>query len=717
MNKVKIHFQHCYGIRNLKHDFDFSASSTCAIYAPNGVMKTSFAKTFRDLSKGEESKDLMFSDRPNIRLIQDENNTDISREQVFVVEPYVEQFSSDRVSTLLANVEMKNKYDEIHKKIDKAKDDLLKKLKQLSGVKSNIEGEISKSFPGKNFFQMIEEMEQDILKEESPKFANISYNEIFNEKAISFLNTKDFRKQIHEYIKKYHELIAKSKYLKEGFNHYKAATIQKNLKDNGFFQANHSVNLYDGKLKQEITSETEFEQILLEEKTAILTDEELSKKWEEIDKKLSANTELRSLREYLFSNKEILPELENMKDFAIEIWISYLKDQRTLYENLLDEYKIGKVEIAKIIEDAKKQTTDWEKVIDIFNKRFFVPFKLKMENQDDVILKGNIPSVKFIFKDFGGDIQVDGGQLLKVLSNGEKKALYILNIIFEIEARKKESQETIFIVDDIADSFDYKNKYAIIQYLKEVSEESNFKQIILTHNFDFFRTAESRFVKYNQCLIASKSGGEIYLYPAKGIKNPFINDWKKDLGNSKKLIASIPFVRNIIEYTKGDQDSEYNLLTSLLHWKDGSEDIMLNDLKSIFENTIAGIMFPTDKLADKVLELILNEAKSCLTANVSINFEHKIILSIAIRLKAEKFMIEKINLPAFVSAISKKQTSKLFEKYIEIFPVEIETLQVLEEVLLMTPENIHLNSFMYEPILDMSDDHLRSLHNKVDALN
>lgn len=27
----------------------------------------------------------------------------------------------------------------------------------------------------------------------------------------------------------------------------------------------------------------------------------------------------------------------------------------------------------------------------------------------------------------------------------------------------------------------------------------------------------------------------------------------------------------------------------------------------------------------------------------------------------------------------------------------------------MTPENIHVNSFMYEPIIDMSDAHLRKL--------
>jgi hypothetical protein len=33
----------------------------------------------------------------------------------------------------------------------------------------------------------------------------------------------------------------------------------------------------------------------------------------------------------------------------------------------------------------------------------------------------------------------------------------------------------------------------------------------------------------------------------------------------------------------------------------------------------------------------------------------------------------------------------------------------------MTPENIHLNSFMFEPILDMSGHHLATLFREVKA--
>ena len=73
-----------------------------------------------------------------------------------------------------------------------------------------------------------------------------------------------------------------------------------------------------------------------------------------------------------------------------------------------------------------------------------------------------------------------------------KKALYILNILYELKARELEGKEYLVILDDIADSFDYKNKYAIIEYLKDIMEKSCFNLLILTHNFDFYRSISSR---------------------------------------------------------------------------------------------------------------------------------------------------------------------------------------------------------------------------------
>ena len=153
---------------------------------------------------------------------------------------------------------------------------------------------------------------------------------------------------------------------------------------------------------------------------------------------------------------------------------------------------------------------------------------------------------------------------MQALSTGEKKALYVLNIIFEVEARRKAQQETLFIVDDIADSFDYRNKYAIIQYLMDIAEGPLFKQILLTHNFDFFRTVNSRFVAYGQCLMAAKTSNGRSIKTGRGHQES-VREWRWKRGfftDPKKRVASIPFLRNLIEYTRGIVDDDFGKLTA-----------------------------------------------------------------------------------------------------------------------------------------------------------
>ena len=73
-----------------------------------------------------------------------------------------------------------------------------------------------------------------------------------------------------------------------------------------------------------------------------------------------------------------------------------------------------------------------------------------------------------------------------------------------------------------------------------------------------------------------------------------------------------------------------------------------------------------------------------------------------------------INDPVFVSGIIRNQTIDLINKFKERFPTGKEGIvRLAERVNLMTPENIHINSFMYEPILDMSSHHLKELYRDV----
>jgi len=187
------------------------------------------------------------------------------------------------------------------------------------------------------------------------------------------------------------------------------------------------------------------------------------------------------------------------------------------------------------------------------------------------------------------------------------------------------------------------------------------------------------------------------------------------------LVASIPFVRNLADFcglkkqNESDQNQEYEKLTSLLHAKADTDSLTIQDL----ENILKGVLKNKDTLQlnnprEKVVNLIFELADE-ISQNTDevIELENKIVLSIAIRLKAELFMIYKINDQEFVNQIKKNQTVKLIKKYNEACASETENIELLEQVNLMTPENIHLNSFMYEPILDMSAIELRELYSKV----
>ena len=246
-----------------------------------------------------------------------------------------------------------------------------------------------------------------------------------------------------------------------------------------------------------------------------------------------------------------------------------------------------------------------------------------------------------------------------------------------------------------------------------------FHQILLTHNFDFFRTVCTRFVGYGGCLMASKTATGIFLRQASGVQNVFVKDWKKNFfSDAKKRIASIPFMRNLIEYTKGDTDKDYLSLTALLHWKTETATLSHGDLDAIYHRLFRGKKSgPKWKQpADLVVNSLADEVQTCHVADDAVNFENKIVLSIAIRLAAEQFMIKELNDPAFVASIDSNQTHKLFDRFRTKLADQAEAIERLQRVIIMTPENLHLNSFMYEPILDMSDEHLRKLHTDIVAL-
>ena len=700
MKSLTFNLEYCYGITSFSDTFQFEVvkkgikqHKTILIYSPNGTMKTSFSKTMIDFKKGIDPIDKIFSDRKSKRIITKSDGTHLKPEEVFVIESYNEDFSSDKLTKLLVSKDLKKEYDEIHATIEKNKIGLLKTLESLSGIKINkgLEAEFASSFGKKinDFLGALEDIETNNFinkyTEQDSVIPVLKYSSIVNSKVKGFLEKKEVKELLKEYVEKYNELMDKSHIFKKGvFNHNNALAVGKTLQENGFFDAKYMINIGD----ESINNIEELNALIEKAKTDILADKDLLKKFEKIDKLITQNKDLKEFRIILENNPEIIPELENFNKLKKKIWISYLKTYRNDFESMMDLYNKSKVKLKAIVEKAKEEKTDWNNVVDIFNNRFNVPFTVQIDNQEDVLLKESAPTLEFKYNCNESEVVVEKKLLLDVLSTGEKRALYLLNIIFEIEALKKENKDVLVIIDDIADSFDYKNKYAIIEYLKDIKQSRIFKTIILTHNFDFYRTVAGRLEA--TCLMTSRSDNGIKLKPGKYV-NDIFNRWKNSVdSNNRILIASIPFIRNISQYIQGNKSENYKTLTGLLHIKDRTREIKVNELEGIY-NDIWETPRNFDQKERRVLDIVFEEADLILNDNSDeINLENKIVLSIAIRLKAEEYMINRIGDEEFIQSISGDQTKVLVDKIKELYPEDIQIINKMDQIAIMTPENIHL---------------------------
>jgi hypothetical protein len=723
MNSISVDLENCYGIRSFKANFDFSNDRVFALYAPNGFMKTSFAQVFTDLSKGNKPKDRIFPERVTICNVKDESGKQIDKKQIFVVGPLDSRFDGGgNIALLLVNETLRKEYQTLHQGVKDAKDALLKAIRTQADSKRDFEAEIARAFTpeDENFQKALDRIEKELKAQEATPFKDVRYESLFDEKLQDLLQSPEVSAGINGYVTRYNELLAASVYFRRGmFDYYNAAQIAKSLTSNGFFEAKHSVTLNGGTPKH-IKTQKELEQVIDEEKKSILTDATLRKEFNAVSAHFNKNVAARDFQTYLMENEYLLPHLSNPKKLRAEILKSYLKTHFHLYEALLKEHSKCATRSKAIRKIAADEHTQWQSVIEEFNNRFHVPFTLGVKNLMEVMLEkeGAVVELAFTYKDGGGSKPVDKNSLVDSLSTGEKKALYILNVIFEIECRKTQGTETLIVIDDIADSFDYQNKYAILQYLKDNSLNPLFKQIIMTHNFDFFRTVEGRrLAGRNHCMMIVKTDSGITAIGAEGVQNVF-KRWKENFSTDKnRKIGCIPFMRNLVEYTLGSQEKTFKDLTSLLHWKEHSMELTEAHLDTIYNRIFPNVQVPASGGSSKpMIEVILEEAEKCVSSGNGGLLESKVTMSIAIRILAEKFMVKKISDDAWWKAITNNQTGKMFGRYVTMFGRHAPESLVLDRVMLMTPENIHLNSFMYEPIVDLSHEHLCRLYSSVVVL-
>lgn len=736
MELVSINLKNCYGIKSLNFKFDFSQKGAYAIYARNGLMKTSLAKTFKKVQKNKvnEVRDEIFGKKGTVDIKID--NKFIEPDEVFVIDSFEEKYQSD-VTNLLVDYETKQQIKDI---LD-IRDRLFKQLEELSGIKVKktylgkttyeLEDTIIKDFSlSQNSFLMNLKVFADYEKVNMP--FNILYSEIFDSSVQKNILKKSFQKKIRDFLKKSNEIYNEYKFLKKGYLTLpKLKDICKSLSEDKYFINNNKL-LLNG--NDSVESENE----LIEKVDCIEKQLKDIKEFKDINKFFN-NTKGTRLNDIIELNPDILEWLteEKLPELKKLLWKSYIKKSSNIFEELYKKYELLLKKIAEISIDE----TPWKQALDIYKKRFTVPYEMKISNLASSIIGESIPKIEFLFKDNEDDIvRLNRDELedLKILSQGEKRALYLLNIIFDIEQIKQKNKETLFIIDDIADSFDYKNKYAIIEYLYELLKEPNFYLIILSHNFDFYRTVCSRLgINGSQRLFAYSQSGNINLEREKYQKQPF-EAWKKKL-SVKNIIVLIPFVRNLIEYGKDNfknrlKLSDKDYLTNLLHEKEYTNTISISELDSLYKEYLGIDKFTLDdkyssvKVIDELYNICDNITKD------DVELENKILLSMAIRHKAEIFMIKEIinykydvynykrgkkilitDKKDFIKTIKGVQTRVLLDIYKQFGDKEY--IKLLEAVNIMTPENIHLNAFMYEPILDMDIIELINLYKSIKKLD
>ncbi|ELH0900695.1 hypothetical protein Q9891_003235, partial [Vibrio cholerae] len=201
--KLQLDLANCYGINQLSKELDFTKSATNdginSLYAPNGTLKTSLAKTFKDVEKNKDTKDLIFPSRTTVRNIKIDG-ADIASPQVMVIDSYNESYSSQQLSTLLVNEELKQQYDTALKEVDGKRSALINGIAKKSG-KRDVPSLFNEAYgiPQKELLGLL----VTLFEQTNPnytQYGEYKYDTLFNQKALQLIATEDLSRDLADYV-------------------------------------------------------------------------------------------------------------------------------------------------------------------------------------------------------------------------------------------------------------------------------------------------------------------------------------------------------------------------------------------------------------------------------------------------------------------------------------------------------------------------------------
>lgn len=669
------------------------------IYSKNGSFKTSFSNTLYNLSNGtlENVFDRLTDEKAILDISILENGKEIknfdNRFVVFSREIYeqhskllsdysseLETLTIDKKNSEYINELLTEETIEIKLQIDNYLKGTGLNFEILLDMFSNLED---------GYLDRIIQLLNTIINHEAQDISEINIKKIY-QKAYDIVDQSEFQSKISNYIQVLENKI-NAQLFDKNFNENNCLQFINNVDKAKYLSETKSRGLF---LKDKVYYDIdEVKKIFEEEIKKISKDPEIIEQSKEITKLMGTAKESEFLKESIQKNPLLVKQLSAGRK---NILLSYLKSSSIDYNYLLEVVKKAKKELNNVLKIAQDKQTNFERAIEIYKNRFHPIFDIKIVNKAESMLGIKTPTITFYHNRYC-EIPVSETKLSQILSSGEKTTLNILKFIVEYENCKK--YHPFIILDDIVETFDYSNRYAFMEYINDLVN-LDVPTIVMTHNFEFYRTVSKRIPKLRKSVASANSNGVVDIQTNNRINKNMENVLK--CSNIYDFFCAIPYLREIKTILLEDTKT----LDSCLHYKENTSKLQIKDILLQFpSNAIKSLKIDEN---DIYMEKLFEIADS-LSGFDDFDIVKKTILSLSCRLLIErKIIANNFNL---LTNINTNQTAQLLDLYGEkLFP---NVKKYLEAVQLSTPEFIHANAFMYEPLIDINGKYLFELYNQI----